>query len=367
MSTSASTVITDSTASDIPTVSVLGYYQGRFSKHKIGGLCRGKETWIDGTLDKNRNDIHRMIISGAIFANYRFQQIKRGIECIGVSLPEMLSVITKDQQVVAVIEDASVIAPVGVAGYQQYELSRMGMAKNAKFSRWQKLCVTKADFAMALDYGAQVFIINPEKRDVEEEWTPSPPPEYGTDVVPPLLSNQTFGEVYRLIGSRIYTQDYARYMPDALWGVLGSAQGVIVLHADKTDDCIAWYSQQKRDVSKLVQAFLAMHHPQILMVSCAIPPMLIRWDRNIRDMKRNCQKNNEEFPEQLLPFFPKNQNSTDEIDALLEDGEDDSYSSEDDSEQNVDASDTLEDVSGEEDSSAMDDEGQSEDKSSEEY
>jgi hypothetical protein len=94
---------------------------------------------------------------------------------------------------------------------------------------------------------------------------------------------------------------------------------------------------------------------------------LIRWDRNIRDLKRNCQKNSEEFPEQLLPFFPKNQTPTEEIDALLEDGEEDSYSSEEESEHNGDASNTLEDVSGEEDSSAMDDDGQSEDKSSEEY
>ena len=110
---------------------VYGLYQGQLLPHRLGGLCRGLEWWVEGPFLKTRIPLQRNILSAASFVDGQIHapENRFGARSWRIQLSELLWHLLSEHQIVAVIEDGSVQSPEDVYGRETYSLSKMGMPK----------------------------------------------------------------------------------------------------------------------------------------------------------------------------------------------------------------------------------------------
>ena len=70
---------------------------------------------------------------------------------------------------------------------------RVGQPLNSWLARWQMVCESEEDIAIALQMGAQTFLINPAKREEEEEWRVIFPSQFGEEETPPYTAEKLWG------------------------------------------------------------------------------------------------------------------------------------------------------------------------------
>ena len=282
---------------------VYGLYQGQLLPHRLGGLCRGLEWWVEGPFLKTRVPLQRNILSAASFfdAQVHAPENRFGVEVGGYNLAELLWHLLSEHQIVAVVEDGSVQSPEEVYGRETYSLSKMGMPKLNEFARWEKVCETLEDIQESLDCGAKAFVLNPLPRDESEVWNPVTPLDIEDLDSPPILSEDLRKAMQWLVGTSNSIGDSHRYVPQALWQVTEYCDGVIVLHADRDTDCIALYAKEEFDWSQTLSELPAIENGQAFWISCPVPTMTLRWKRALYEA---CDSWDGDCPEELRVLVP---------------------------------------------------------------
>jgi len=269
-----------------------------FSAKKIGNLCRGKEWWIEVDAAEREQVLSRTVLSGVELQDERARQARRGLQFSGKEIEEFIQAIANDQMLVACAEDSYVHdIPIQATGVEHYQMSKLGFAMNSWFARWELQCADSTSVREALDKGVDLFLLAPQNSSEKEQqqWLERHPAEYGTSASAPILSEQLKTDVHRLIGGRENRQAGARYVADAIWDVLESCSAIILLHEDKHSRCLGIYSKEEGNIAELVERFCQQY--DILYVPFSIPPMLARWDRAIRDLRRDWNAEDRgEFP-----------------------------------------------------------------------
>lgn len=294
---------------------VYGLYQGQLLPHRLGGLCRGLEWWVEGPFLKTRIPLQRNILSAASFVGEQVHapENRFGVEVGEYSLSEVLWHLISEHQIIAVIEDGSVQSPEGVCGRETYSLSKMGMPKLNMFARWEKVCETREDIQESLAFGAKAFILNPQARDEAEVWNPVTPLDIEDLDSPPRLSEDLRKALHWLVGTSNSIGDSHRYVPQALWQVTEYCDAVIVLHADRDTDCIALYAKDEFDWSQKLSELPTIKQGQSFWISCPVPTMTLRWKRALYEA---CDNWEGDCPEELRVLVPIQEvDSVDESDA----------------------------------------------------
>ena len=276
----------------------VGFSQTLFSSKKIGNLCRGKEWWIESEAPQREKSLHRIIISGVELQDERARRAQRGLAFSGKNIAEFLAVISEGKSLIACVEDASPHqVPMQASGVEHYRMSKRGFALQTWFTRWELNCDRAENISDALVKGADLFLMNATTATEEEtkKWKNTIPPEYDQKVAPSMLNPQLKMDVHRLIGGRQFMDSSARYVADAIWDVLEECEALVLLHEDKHGRCLGVYSKEQLEISDRLNVFCQAS--KILFVPFSIPPMLARWDRAIRDLRRDWNEEEQgEFP-----------------------------------------------------------------------
>lgn len=282
---------------------VYGLYQGQLLPHRLGGLCRGVEWWVEGPFLKTRVPLQRNILSAGKFydgdVHSSHNQFGAGVGAYKIA--ELLWRLMSDHTVVAVIEDGTTQSPENIFGRETYSLSRMGMSKVNQFARWEKRCETLADVEEALEHGAKAFILDPETREETDVWNPVTPIDVEDLDAPPLLPELLRRAVHWLVGTSNVIGDNHRYVPQALWQVTEYCRGVVVLHADRDTDCIALYAKDTVDWSEKMAQLPSVSEQREFLIPCSVPTMTLRWKRALYEA---CDNWEGECPEVLRAMVP---------------------------------------------------------------
>ena len=282
---------------------VYGLYQGQLLPHRLGGLCRGLEWWVEGPFLKTRVPLHRNILSAGEFVNGQVHSTENrfGANVGEHTLSELLWHLLLDHQVVAIIEDGTVQSPEGVCGRETYTLSKMGLPKLNEFARWEKSCETLDDIKEALDFGAKAFVLDPISRAEDDVWSPVTPIDFEDLDAPPILSESLRQALQWLVGTSNAMRDSHRYVPQALWQVTEYCRGVVVLHADRDTDCIALYAKDAIDWSDKLSRLSTIIDSRAFWISCPVPTMTLRWKRALYEA---CDGWDGECPDALRTLVP---------------------------------------------------------------
>jgi len=288
-----------------PSTIVYGLYQGLLLPHRLGGLSRGLEWWVEGPFLKTRKPLHRTILSAGRFLNGDLGHPGNtfGAAIGSHSLAELIEHLLSEHRLVAVIEDGTVQSPEHVVGRETYSLSRMGMAKLTGFARWEQEIHSLADIQQALDFGAKAFLIDPQPRGEDEEWNPVTPIDAEDMNHPPVLPELLRQAVQWLIGNSNGVNDTHRYVPQALWDVTPLCAGVLVFHADRDSDCLAVYSEETLDWQEKMDTLPAIQDGDF-WISCQVPTMSLRWKRALYEA---CDNWDGDCPEALRALVPVQQ------------------------------------------------------------
>ena len=282
---------------------VYGLYQGQLLPHRLGGLCRGVEWWVEGPFLKTRIPLQRNILSaGEFFDGDVHSSNNRFGSAVGAyKVSELLWHLLSEHRVVAVIEDATTQSPENVLGRETYSLSKMGMPKVNQFARWEKKCETLADVEEAIAHGAKAFILDPEIREETDVWNPVTPIDVEDLDAPPVLPELLRQAVHWLVGTSNVIGDSHRYVPQALWQVTEYCRGVVVLHADRDTDCIALYAKEELDWSDKVAQLPSVLDQKEFWIPCSVPTMTLRWKRALYEA---CDNWEGECPDVLRAMVP---------------------------------------------------------------
>jgi hypothetical protein len=317
-------------STNLDMTTVFGLYNGRLLPHRLGGLCRGREWWVEGPFLKGKQPLSRMILSAGQFANQDINhtESRLGLDFVEISIPELLAHILRDRRVIAIVEDGPVAVQENVWGRETYTLSRMGLSAGAGFARWEQECSTVEDFASALQHGALAFVIDPEERLETDVWEPGTPVDFEDLQRPPLLSEDLRRDVHWLVGSKNYRNDDHRYVPQALWEVTEHCAGVLVLHADRDGECIAIYSKEPFEISEVLQSLSSIEAGREFLITCTVPTMMLRWKRALFEF---CDELEPDCPPELRALVPIEEESIEDVEGDSTDDESDSTEEDSDS------------------------------------
>src|SRR5687768_12482897 len=109
-------------------IHALGFSENRFDPKDPGRLCRGRERWIEPwETDGPPAELHRIVVSGAMFSDDGASDARRGIPFSGVDIPSVLGVLYPGTRWVAFMEDGHPAdIPPDALGVEAYEGYRAG-------------------------------------------------------------------------------------------------------------------------------------------------------------------------------------------------------------------------------------------------
>ena len=314
---------------------VYGLYQGLLLPHRLGGLSRGREWWVEGPFLKTRKALHRTILSAGKFVNGEVNgpDNKFGVAMGPSSFAEMIEYFCEGQRLIAVIEDGSSQSPDGICGRETYTLSKMGMSSMTSFARWEKVCESLEDIQEALDFGAKAFVINPMERPETDEWNPVFPVAVEDVDAPPVLPEDLRKGLQWLVGTSNTLNDTHRYVPQALWEVTPMCEAVLLFHMDRDEDCLAVYSEEAMDWDERMNGLPSIDSGECFWIPCTVPTMQLRWKRALYEA---CDNWEGECPAELRSLVPVQVVQIEEVIEIpdadsTEDSEDGSEESSEDS------------------------------------
>lgn len=293
-------------------ISCLGFSQTLFSIHRPDRLCRGREHWIYQPEDTPEEVIFRTVISGTTIKDSRIRYLDRGLRCSGKSLAEITSILFAKKTMIGWVEegDARNIPPEA-CGVETYQISHP-FGPVHKWGARYEVDIQSKKLDEYVEKGMEVWVIDPIERDSTEvvrDISPIPP-LYGEAIRPPLLSEKLRDALFLLTGHRNAQNTIALFQPIAISEVLKYCSAVVLVHKDKHDICLGIYTQEK-EFAMPVQALAKKL--DVVMVPFAIPPMLARWDRALRDLQK------EEGLAQLQFLNPAEDSSSEDSESSSED------------------------------------------------
>ena len=335
-----------------PSTTVYGLYQGLLLPHRLGGLSRGREWWVEGPFLKTRQALHRTILSAAFFVDGQVHgpDNRYGAAVGEHSMAELIAHFLLEHRLVAVIEDGTVQTPIGAAGRETYSLSRLGMPKLTGFARWEKECRTIEDIQEALAYGAKAFVIDPESRDEDEVWSPVSAIDFEDMDNPPILSEEMRKALQWLVGTSNTINDTHRYVPQALWEVTPLCRGILVFHADRNEDCLTVYSKEPMDWDEKIGSIESIKQESAFWIECPVPTMLLRWKRALYESCDNWEGDCPTILRELVPIQIVEVDEVDEVEDTIYDsqGEDQDENAESPAVKEEESSESTDRINGEE-------------------
>ena len=267
-------------------IHALGFSENRFDPKDPGRLCRGRERWIEPwEIDGEGPELHRIVVSGAMFSDDGASDARRGLPFSGIDIPSVLAVLYPSARWVAFMEDGHPAdIPPDALGVEAYEGYRAGGRQELGLVRWY-LPIEDLDQLRALL----------AEEPAEERIRGLVALDRDTDPTDGELMHR----VFELVGFSTLDSPPARYQPAALPDVLELAKAVVLLHRDKHGPALAVYAHEP--IPDLRARLVGLPGAPLL-VPFAIPPMLARWDRALAELRSGWARTHAEpFPVPAAP------------------------------------------------------------------
>ncbi len=248
-------------------VRALGYSIEPFDPRRPGRLCRGRELWIRGWEDPaDPPPIRRLLVTGAVFSDDGARDALRGLTCAEVDAGRLLAALFPGRVLVA-YREAGELAAVPAWAFPPGESDvhwnwRAGGRVRFPGRRW---------WGVPPDPSALGACIAADEIDAVAVL-----PE-GAGIDDGLLD-----ALYLLTGQGDDTRrPIRRFNPVAIPAVLEHVEALVAIHQDKHGPALGIYAPDPGPLVDAVEGFARQEG--ILAVPFAIPPMLARWDRALRD------------------------------------------------------------------------------------
>jgi hypothetical protein len=263
-------------------IRAFGYCNDAFDPTRPGRLCRGRERWLDG-LPTAPSELHRTVLSGAVFSDDSARDAQRGYRFAGVPAGPLLTELFPGREFLAFCEAGDARAlPHGALLEEDWTRSVRGGSSEEPAVRWvARPSQAEVDAWLEGEVGglacprADALIVRRKAASVSE----------------PLLA-----AIYALIGlGDADDHPSRRYCPTAIPDVLEHADALVLFHLDKHAPAVSIYTRAPLESDGVID--LAARAVGAFPVPFAIPPMLARWDRALYELRMDWDPDRDgEFP-----------------------------------------------------------------------
>lgn len=255
-------------------VHALGFSNAPFNPFRAGRLCRGRERWIEPWEPDESEEVqvHRLVISGAVFSDLSAADALRGIPHSKVDAASIIGALFPRKKMLAFMEDGHPAdIPEEAQGVELYEGFRAGgRVQSALVRWWQEVSGIKAIRAL-MAQELRGFAVLDEQVD----------------------GDALFDELFLLVGMATLDSPPARFQPAALPALVKKVRALILVHRDKHGPALGIYSDKPLDADAKLEGLC--EKADSLLVPFASPPMLARWDRALSELRENWE-DEESFP-----------------------------------------------------------------------
>ncbi len=254
-------------------IRAVGWSTTSFSPDNPGRLCRGRERWVTGWEEEGVPEITRLVLSGVEFSDDSARDATRGLTCCGVDVGLLLKALFPDARLVAFKEEGELARiPDYVETEDQWWSARSGGRRLDPCERWR----------------AEIDDPGELRRLVAEDLVDG---FLVTDHGMPL-SDELEDALFLLTGHGDSSAwPVERFQPLAFATVLQHVRAVICVHLDKHGPAVGVYTLQPIDRDVAIAA--VTEASGCLPVPFAIPPMLARWDRALRELRETWTEERE--------------------------------------------------------------------------
>ena len=220
----------------------------------------------------------RGIITGASFHDDTARDAVRGLTHIQVDVASLICGMFTDYQLMVFTEDSHPAdIPDGAEGIELYDGYRAGGQQTEAMVRWYLLLEDAEQlssiFGPLAEERVRGLALLAPKQDTAALWK----------------------SLFTLVGMSTLDSPPARFQPAAIPEVLEHCEGLVLIHRDKHGPAIGVYSAESLGIEARLET--AMTGNDLLCVPFAIPPMLARWDRALRELRPEWEaKHEQEFP-----------------------------------------------------------------------
>ena len=205
-------------------------------------------------------------MTGAAFHDDTARDAVRGLTHIGVDVGALIGGLFHDHRLMVFTEDSHPAdIPDGAEGIELYDGYRAGGQLTEAMVRWYLVLDDPARLSAILGPLAEervrgIVLLGPDQT-AEAVWE----------------------HLFTLVGMSTLDSPPARFQPAAMPEVLEHCAGLVLLHRDKHGPALGIYSLDSFALNERLEA--ALNGNDLLCVPFAIPPMLARWDRALRELR----------------------------------------------------------------------------------
>ncbi len=258
-------------------IRAVGWSTTSFSPDNPGRLCRGRERWIAGWEEQGVQQITRLVLSGAVFTDDSARDATRGLTCCRVDVGLLLKALFPEARLVAFKEEGELARiPDYVDTEDWWWAARSGGRRVDPCQRWRAEVTDPAELGrLVSDDLVDGFLVTDDGAPL------SPDAEDALF----LLTGHGDGSAWPV----------ERFQPLAFHSLLQHVRAVICVHLDKHGPAIGVYTLKPIDRNAAIAA--VTETSGCLPVPFAIPPMLARWDRALRELRESwTAERDEPFP-----------------------------------------------------------------------
>ncbi len=246
-------------------IRAVGWSSTPFDPANPGRLCRGRERWVDGWEESDTPQLWRLVLSGAVFTDDSARDAERGLTACGVDIGLMLKALFPDKRLLAFKEEGELASvPEYIESEDQWWAWRSGGQRLDPCQRWRAFIDEPAELSrlVANDLVDGFLVLDDDS----------------------ALTDAQEDTLFLLTGHGDSSAwPVERFQPLALDTMLQSVHAIICVHMDKHGPAIGVYTHAGLDRDAAIVAVIEAS--QCLPVPFAIPPMLARWDRALRELR----------------------------------------------------------------------------------
>ncbi len=246
-------------------IRAVGWSSTPFDPAHPGRLCRGRERWVQGWEEAETPQLWRLVLSGAVFSDDSARDAKRGLTCCEVDIGLMLKALFPDASLLAFKEEGELArVPDYVEDEDQWWNARNGGLRWDPCQRWRAFVEDPAELSrLVAEDLVDGFLVMDD----------------GT-----VLTQEQEEALFLLTGHGDSSSwPVERFQPLALDTVLKGVRAIICVHMDKHGPAIGVYTHE--GLSRDTAIVAVIETSGCLAVPFAIPPMLARWDRALRELR----------------------------------------------------------------------------------
>ncbi len=246
-------------------IHAVGWSNTTFEPARPGRLCRGRERWVEAWEEEQAPSLWRLVLSGAVFTDDSARDALRGLTRCGVDIGGMLKALFPEDSLLAFKEEGELARiPDYVETEDQWWAWRSGGQRRDPCQRWRSVVEDPEEIGrLVAEDLVDGFLVLEENGQLSEEQEES---------------------LFLLTGHGDSSSwPVERFQPLALDTVLGGVKAIICVHLDKHGPAIGVYTREPIDRDTAIVA--VTEGSGCLAVPFAIPPMLARWDRALRELR----------------------------------------------------------------------------------